>query len=147
VERTCTMPVGTKLFFPVVNQSALPFFENETPQGERQKAIEFMDAVLDDPDFSVTVDGEEVKSNRIGRVRSLPFFTVTMPEENVFDQFVTEGVPGDKYEGWTTDGLWVTLPPLPPGEHTTHFELSAQTENFGLVTQNVTYHMTVVNKR
>jgi hypothetical protein len=143
VVRTCTMPVGTHLFFPVVNWIAFPFLPGETAEGERQKAIDAMDAVLADPDFSmqVTVDGKEVKSNRIVRAISPPFFTVTLPEENVFDPFVPPpGVPGDVYEGWSVDGLWVTLPPLPPGEHTIHFEASAP--NVG-VSQNNTYILTV----
>ena len=109
VKRTCTMPVGTHLFFPVVNFFAFPFFINaqppETPENQRQAAIEAMDAVLTDPDLSMqvtvdgkevkfTVDGTQVKSNRIVRAISPPFFTVTLPEENAFDPLVPEGVPG-----------------------------------------------------
>jgi len=153
VERTCTMPVATQLFFPVVNWIAFPFLPGETAEGERQKAIDAIDAVLKDPDLSMqvtvdgeevkfTVDGTEIKSNRIVRAISPPFFTVTLPEENAFDPFVTEGVPGDEYEGWSTDGLWVTLPPLPPGEHTVHFEVNAPSVG---VSQDNTYILTVVN--
>jgi hypothetical protein len=147
VERHCTMPVGTHLFFPVVNWIAFPFPENpnETPENQRELAIQFMDATLNDPDLSieVTVDGEAVKSNRIVRAISPPFFTVTLSEENAFDPLVPpEGVPGDEYEGWTTDGLWVTLPPLPPGEHTIHFKASAPSVG---VSQDNTYILTVVN--
>jgi hypothetical protein len=47
------------------------------------------------------------------------------------------------YEGWTTDALWVTLPPLPPGEHRIHFEASAPSVG---VSQDNTYILTVVNK-
>jgi hypothetical protein len=62
-------------------------------------------------------------------------------------------VPGGDYEGATIDGLWVTLPPLPPGEHTVHFEMNAPNidlnpnepgaEGFS---QDNTYILTVVNK-
>jgi hypothetical protein len=149
VERTCTMPVGTHLFFPVVSWTAFPFSPGETPESVRQEqAIDAMNATLNDPQFSmlVTVDGKEVKSNRIVRAVSPPFFTVTLPEENAFDPLVPpEGVPGDVYEGWTTDALWVTLPPLPPGEHIIHFEASAP-NTFGGVSQDNTYILTVVNK-
>jgi hypothetical protein len=156
VERTCTMPVGTHLFFPVVSWTAFPFFDTETPDSVRkEQAIDLMDATLTDPNLSMqvtvdgkevkfTVDGTEVKSNRIVRATSPPsFFTVTLPEENAFDPLVPpEGVPGDEYEGWTTDGLWVTLPPLPPGEHTIHFKASAPSVG---VSQDNTYILTVVN--
>jgi hypothetical protein len=148
VERTCTMPVGTHLFFPVANVVAFPFpgaDPEETAPGERQKAIAYMDAVLADPTFRqsivVTVDGKMVKSNRIGRATySLgtgPYFTLTLPENNV------PGQPAGEYEA-TADGLWVTLPPLPPGIHEIHFKASAP--NFG-VSQDNTYNLTVVNKR
>jgi len=42
----------------------------------------------------------------------------------------------------SADGLWVTLPPLPPGEHEIHFEMSTGPEGFS---QNNTYILTVVN--
>jgi hypothetical protein len=145
--RTCTMPVGTHLFFPVVNWIAFPFPENpnETPENQRDLVIGAMDATLNDPNLimQVTVDGQEVKSNRIVRAISPPFFTVTLPEENAFDPLAPpDGVAAGEYEGWTTDGLWVTLPPLPPGVHEIHFEASAPSVG---VSQNITYILTVVN--
>ena len=144
VVRTCTMPVGTHLFFPVVNVVGIPFPANplETKETERAAAIARMDAVLGARDFFslVTVDGKMVKSNRIGRATySLgtgPYFTLTLPKDNVFGQ------PAGEYEA-TADGLWVTLPPLPPGVHTIHFEASAPSVG---VSQNNTYILTVVNK-
>jgi hypothetical protein len=144
VVRTCTMPVGTHLFFPVVNIVGFPFPANplETKESERAAAIARMDAVLGARDFFslVTVDGKMVKSNRIGRATySLgtgPYFTLTLPKDNVFGQ------PAGEYEA-TADGLWVTLPPLPPGVHTIHFEASAPSVG---VSQNNTYILTVVNK-
>ena len=146
VVRTCTMPVGTHLFFPVVSVVGFPFpnAPDETPETERALAIAYIDEVLAAPDFSmlVTVDGKMVKSNRIVRAGNIsgPFFTLTLPEENVV------GVLAGEYEA-TANGLWVTLPPLPPGEHTIHFEMSATTTTFGRVTQDNTYNLTVVNKR
>jgi hypothetical protein len=145
VVRTCTMPVGTHLFFPVVSAVAFPFAEGETEQNQREAAIAFINSVLADPDFSmsVTVDGKEVKSNRIVRATSA-FFTLTLPEENVFDPLVPPpGVPAGEYEGATADGLWVTLPPLSKGKHTIHFEMSAPNVGFS---QDNTYNLTVVNK-
>jgi hypothetical protein len=145
VVRTCTMPADTQLFFPVVNWIAFPFFPKETPKNQREAAINAMNATLNDPKLrmSVTVDGTEVESNRIGRAISPAYFSVTMPEENAFDPFVNPNPPGLRagvYEGWTTDGLWVTLPPLPPGEHTIHFEARARSVG---VSQDNTYILTV----
>jgi hypothetical protein len=156
VVRTCTMPVGTHLFFPVVNAVAFPFSAGETEENQREAVIDFINRVLSDPEFSysVTVDGKEVKSNRIVRALS-PLFTLTLPEDNIFTcptcdpPFV---VPAGEYEGASADGLWVTLPPLPPGEHEIHFEMDAP--NLDLdpdtpgpegLSQDNTYNLTVVN--
>ncbi len=129
VVRTCTMPADTQLFFPVVSSLAFPFFTGENRKNQRELAIAFIDAVENDPDFSmsVTVDGTEVESDQIVRATS-PVFTLTLPEENVFDCPQCDppfDVPGDEYKHASADGLWVTLPPLPPGEHEIHFEMDA----------------------
>ena len=138
VERTCTMPVGTQLFFPVFN--AIYIVEpGETVGFARQQVNEFINSVLADPDLSmvVTVDGKEVKSKRIVRAES-PVFRISLPDENVF------GVPADRYQNTPSvaDGLWAALPPLSKGEHTIHVEVSAPNVGFS---QDATYHLTVVN--
>ena len=136
--RTCTMPVGNRLFFPVYNAT---FFITEPTEDEAQ-ALAFVtgrvDAVEEDPQLNieVTVDGKEINSNRIVRAQT-PFFDLTFEEGNIFD------VPPGQYTT-ISDGLWVTLPPLPPGEHTIHFEFSAPNA-FGGRSQNNTYILTVVN--
>src|SRR5215213_10050622 len=140
VKRTCTMPVGTKLFFPVVNSVAFPFAEGETRHNQRQLVKQFIREVVNDPDFSmsVTVDGKEVKSNRIVRALS-PVFSVTLPKDNIF------GIPAGKYDDASSNGLWVTLQPLSKGKHKIHWEVNAHTgkKNFGFVSQDITYHLKV----
>jgi hypothetical protein len=135
-ERTCTMPVGTQLFFPVGNVIFLITEPNENEQVALDFVNEYIDAVLADPEFSmsVTVDGKEVKSKRIVRADTA-LFTVTLPEDNLF------GLPAGEYDA-VADGLWAALPPLPPGEHTVHFEISAPSVGFS---QNITYYLTVEN--
>ena len=134
VERTCTMPVGTQLFFPVGNIVFLITEPGETEEEARQYVNEFMDNVLAADDFSmvVTVDGKEIKTKRIVRADS-PLFTATVPEDGL--------LPAGSYSG-VADGLWAALPPLSKGEHTIHFEISAESVGFS---QNNTYHLTVEN--
>jgi len=156
VVRTCTMPADTQLFFPVVSSLAFPFFTGENRKNQRELAIAFIDAVENDPDFSmsVTVDGTEVESDQIVRATS-PVFTLTLPEENVFDCPQCDppfDVPGDEYKHASADGLWVTLPPLLPGEHEIHFEMDAPNLDLDPNTpgpegfsQDNTYILTVVN--
>jgi hypothetical protein len=149
VKRTCTVPVGTKLFFPVVNAVAFPFAKGETRHNQRQLVKQYIREVVNAPDFSmsVTVDGKEVKSNRIVRALS-PVFSVTLPEHNTFDCPQCDppfDLPAGKYNDASSNGLWVTLHPLSKGKHKIHFEMSAHTKTFGLVSQDNTYHLKVVN--
>ena len=114
VVRTCTMPVGTQLFFPVANVVVLPF-PDETEDEVLTQANEFVNSVLTDSELSMTVkvDGKEIiESKRIVRAEA-PLFSGESPL-----------LGPDSYEA-VADGLWVTLPPLSKGEHTIHVEVSA----------------------
>jgi hypothetical protein len=146
VERTCAMPAGRWLFFPVANYLFIITEPGETEELGREQANEFMKSVLTDPDLSisVTVDGEEVL-----RRADSPLVSVRVPENNVFDLLFPGAVEGGSYEG-LTDGLWATMPPLSKGKHTVHFELSAPNVDLnpdepgaeGFFQEN-TYHLTV----
>jgi hypothetical protein len=83
IERTCTVPADTQLFFPVFNNIFI-LFEGETEQDARDYLNSYMDSVLNDPAFTytVTVDGKEVQSNRIVRADSA-LFTLDLPENNL----------------------------------------------------------------
>ena len=137
--RTCTVPAETQLFFPVVSASFFITEPEENKQIARDFVKNFIRAVEEDPDLSivVTVDGEEISSDQIVRAKT-SFFPLTFPADNIFATF---GVKAGTYPT-ITNGLWLTLPPLPPGPHTIHFELSAPNAD---VFQNNTYHLTVVN--
>jgi hypothetical protein len=115
VERTCTMPAGRWLFFPVVNGAYALSDPEDTEEVARQAVNEFIDSVLLDPDLSmsVSVDAKEV----LQRADS-PLFAITAPNDNIF------GLEPGSYDA-VADGLWATVPPLSKGRHTVHFELSA----------------------
>jgi hypothetical protein len=137
--RTCTMPADTQLFFPVVSATFFITEPEENKQVARDFVKNFIRAIEEDPDLSivVTVDGEEINSKQIVRAKT-SFFPLTFPEDNILAPF---GVEGGTYQT-ITNGLWVTLPPLPPGEHEIHFEARAPNADFF---QNNTYILTVVN--
>jgi hypothetical protein len=140
VVRTCTVPVGTQLFFPVFNNIWINTEPDETAKLAHREARKFTKSMLADPEFSmsVTVDGKVVKSNRIVRAESPPgLFTVTVPKNNLFGAALRAG----SYPA-AADGFWAALPPLSRGKHTIHIEMSAPKEGFS---QDITYHLTVVN--
>jgi hypothetical protein len=128
VVRSCTAPVGTQFFFPVVNVLIIPD-PGETEEQLLQQANEELDAQLAWADVEVTVDGRTVKTKRLVRADT-GFFTAEVPEGGLLD-------PGS-YR-LVAAGLWATLPPLPPGEHEVHFKISG-----GSFDQDITYHLTVV---
>jgi hypothetical protein len=129
VVRTCTAPVGTQFFFPVVNNLNNPF-PGETEEELLQQVNERLDAQLAGADVEVTVDGRTVKEKRLVRATT-GFFTAEVPEGGLLD-------PAGSYR-LVAGGLWATLPPLPPGEHIVHVKISGASFD-----QDITYHLTVV---
>jgi hypothetical protein len=140
VERTCTAPADTQLFFPVFNNIFI-LFPGETEQDARDYLNPWMDSVLNDPAFrkkfrkKVTVDGKAVASKRIVRADSR-LFTLVLPENNLV------GLAEGEWQAVGT-GLWVRLPGLSEGEHTIHVEMRAPSVGFS---QNYTYYLTVVDE-
>jgi hypothetical protein len=131
VERTCSMPAGSQLFFPIVNYAwVFTDPETDTDKLARESVQGFMRSLLSDPEFSmvVTVDGKEV--HRIVRGKS-HFFDMQLQEGNLL------GAPAGTYRA-LADGFWVTLPPLSEGEHTIHVVMTSSG-----FSQDITYHLTV----
>jgi hypothetical protein len=141
IDRSCTIPEGTGLFFPVANYFAVDS-PNVCGQGDpisvkdyRATAAAFVDGLTN---VSVSLDGRPVRDLR--RVKS-KVFASAMPEDNVFDAFCgPEGFPGGIYSPSLNEGIYVLLEPLPKGNHTLVFH--AEGPGFLL---DATYHLTVVD--
>ena len=146
--RTGEIPTGTSLFFPVANllndYPCPPEFGFEPGPGEtleqflQRTGNEFLDFFLPDPsELSATVDGVALTGLPNYRVTSSLFkFTADPALSAIFDPCIT----GERQDAVTV-GYWLLLAPLPPGEHTIHFEAG------GLFNQDVTYVITVVPGR
>jgi hypothetical protein len=146
--RTCSVPEGTTLFFPVINS-----FNNNTPDcanagqnGENfdvRKLISLITPSIDAAqNLSVTVDHKPLNKKQIQRVLSLPFPT-WFPADNVYgaDACATKmPLPAGIYSPSMDDGYYVLLPPLKVGPpHTLQFHAES-----GTFVQDVTYNLTVV---
>lgn len=130
VTRACTVPAGTPLFFPIVNTFLA---EEGTVEEMRAALAEFIDSVVT---LSVTIDGEPIENLEGYRAIS-PVFSITLPADNIF------GAPEGVYFPAVSDGYWLLLTPLRPGNHVIHF--SATTT--GGFSQDITYNLTVATGR
>ncbi len=149
IERDCTVPGGKALFFPIVN--ILFWTPDDATTLEEARAGSNS---LIDPTDSLTceIDGVPVSDLFAYRAQTFPGgFDFEIPEGS----FLTQ-VPGcsDGKGGFepcepglrpfsVSDGYWLGLRPLPPGEHTIHFTgviAGGFPDGFEL---DVTYHLMV----
>jgi hypothetical protein len=145
VPRTCSVPEGATLFFPVVNFSNFntPNECNNGPQNLtlkdlRKSAKDAIDAVTS---IFASVDGRPVKKNLIQRVQSVPF-EVALPGGSgppPIDNLCGD-VPGGIYAPAVDDGYYVSLGPLAPGNHEIKFGAFVGQTSI----QNNTYELVVV---
>jgi hypothetical protein len=135
VYRTCSIPTGTFLFFPVLNDE----FDNLgcpsthfTARRLRSTANNLIDHIVPGS-MSVTIDGASVSgvADSKSAYRSpSPWFSYTLPADNIgaivgcnFPAGTTPPPPADHPHrpGATADGVYLMLAPLSPGIHTIHF--------------------------
>lgn len=139
ITRTCTVPAGTTLVFPVVNgfYGATP---GDPPEQSTEAFVREQVAGLraGAHDLRVTVDVTVLPSSRI-RYEDSVVFSVTLPEGNVF------GAPAGTVVAPTVDaGYYVTLRPLRPGTHTVHIQGAVDAAApVGSFAVDVTYLLTV----
>lgn len=159
VERSITIPMGTKLFFPIVNTFAgcldpvaeRPVFEEAavaltgmSPQevaalSDAKLSRIYVNLFIDtfDPDaLSVTIDGPSVQGLQGYRAET-PVFTI--PSIDLL------GLPGVECPNSVAAGYWMLLNPLPPGDHIIHFAASNDPVEpfFGPFALDVTYQIHV----
>ena len=134
VIRECTVPAGSRLFFPVANYFFVrdQFLIEENGRWplkwSKDVATAEIDGVLE---LSATFDGMQIPNLRTYRVAS-PAFALTLPPGHIFEAF---GYPAGLYMPAISDGYWLMLPPLTQGKHT--LRLYARFANGGVL--DVTY--------
>jgi hypothetical protein len=133
VVRSCTIPTGKHILFPVAN-AAYFAFDTDPPE---QQTEEFLRAqvefIRDATNLEVEIDGVPVPDVERFFERST-IFSVTLPENNIYD------LPAGFVLGPSVDaGFYLALAPLPPGEHTIHFHAELTDGTI----QDVTYNLTV----
>jgi hypothetical protein len=135
VERTCTIPAGKPIFFPLINTIVFKPGGKETLLDLRRQAAAFIDTVTELD--CITDDIGCFESPSEFRVKS-PSFTVIAPPKGLIPPGQLS-VPGNT-DPIVSDGYWLLLDPPDPGPHTIKFKAATGT-GFSL---DVTYHLTVL---
>jgi hypothetical protein len=143
VERSCTVPSGRAIFMPVYNwifgagafdcDPSVPGVPCDVNALRQTAAQNTENAQI----LQVTIDGAAVNNVRQYRaVSPLPFY-VTYPANSVV------GLPAGTYYPQISDGYWLMLNPLPPGEHTIQLRVYAPNTTNGPIDFLITHHITV----
>jgi hypothetical protein len=155
--RSCSVPAGVYLFFPVIDvwndDLSCPGTPSGTLTGKqlRQLAQQQTDTI-ENKSMSVTVDGLAVKglTNSTTAYRAAANgISYTLPADNALSAFC----PGNPFPAGTSppnppgayaDGVYIMLDPLSVGIHHISFAAAESgTPTFGPASQNVTYTITV----
>ena len=133
VTRSCTIPAGKHLIFPVVNAAYFAFESDPAEQKTESFLRSQVEFIRESTELEVEIDGVSVKNVSSYFERS-DIFGVTLPADNIY------GLPtGFKLTPAADAGFYIALAPLLGGQHTIHFHATMPdgTE------QDVTYNLTV----
>lgn len=138
VERTCTLPAGKMLFFPVLNNAWFQFC-TDPPLSEdciqnNYECLRELIRLPEDVELSCEIDGAPLTQLSAYHTES-PSFGLNTTEGSVAAVF---GFPVCFNAPAVDDGYYLMLRPLTPGQHTIHF-----VGRNGAFVSDVTYHLTV----
>ncbi len=122
-ERQCTIPAGKAILVPILN-SECSYAEFPSLSSEEELlhcAEQMQDLVVH---LEASIDGAIISGLVQYRVQS-PLFNLTLGESNIL------GLPANTTTQAISDGNWLFLKPLSPGEHVIYF-------NGGLEARNIT---------
>lgn len=138
IRRSCTIPAGKYIFFPVINMVYWPEEENNgyTCQEAIKNAAVNNDTAID---LFVELDGKVVKNPKRFRARTIKCF-------DVYERIPAERKPYSAFPS-ASDGYWILLKPLKPGKHSIKFggQYNHTTAAYGHNLQDIEYEINVEN--
>jgi hypothetical protein len=155
ISRNCTIPVGTALFFPLLNNAYFAFL-NDPPDTRTEEYVRAAAACETPMTLTVVIDGKEVVEPLQYFVES-PLFSVQLAPDNWLGIVDCEDpTPPGSPEGCAEqlllspaadNGYYLFLPPLPRGPHTIAWygQWICPGYEEPLLTQDVVYSIEVVS--
>jgi hypothetical protein len=142
-ERSCTIPRGLALFYPLILTSWIdcPGTPDETLSDAEVRDILDIFAFSAPTELSTRLNDVPIASLQVPIVRTqTPAFTSVLPNGNVVTwcSAPPASLPAGRTGRQIADGYWVMLPALPPGQHT--LTLRGAVPGFE---NSVTYRLTV----
>ena len=140
-ERTCEVPSGKAIFFPIVNSESDNLNAEDGSFGTKSKATlkaEVKAQVDSVDDLSVIVDGVSLRDPFGFRVKQKTF-SYSLPSPNVVNALGYEAVGATDVPLAVSDGYYLMLYPLSPGDHTVRFSGGIS----GVFHLDIIYHLTV----
>jgi hypothetical protein len=136
IRRSCTIPAGKYIFFPVINMAYWPQEENNgytCEQAKKNAAVNNDTAI----DLFVKVDGQVVENPKKFRARTRKCF-------DVYGKIPAESKPYKAFPS-ASDGYWILLRPLVAGKHTIKFggQYNSASSAYGRILQDIEYEITV----
>jgi hypothetical protein len=135
ISRTCTLPAGSDLFFPLINIVDIEAkADNRTP-GDVRRILASVDVRNSTSNLTVTFDGKAIGPDVIGYEES-PMFALTLPKNNIFS------APAGDYDPCGDNGYYALIRGAAPGVHTLNFT-GAYDGPLGSFSINATYRLNV----
>jgi len=134
--RTCTVPAGKGIFFPILNSECSTFEGNGTTYAELRDCARAAGDIA--TGLACEVDGVSLGNLDAYRATSGLFTWGPLPDGNILEAFGLPNTVGATSAA-AQDGFYIMLAPLKTGPHTIHFA-GAFGSSFAL---DVTYHLTV----
>ena len=135
ITRSCVIPEGRYIFFPVINMVYWPRYEGSLTCDEAKRHA----ALNNDELLTIEVSLNSVSAWNPANTR--------IASEQCFDllgMLPREINPPRVYPA-ATDGYWLMLKPLPKGEHVLKFQAQYDKEKtpYGKMLQDIEYHLTI----
>lgn len=139
VARTCTIPHGKALFFPIINAECSTAEGNGTTEQELSDCATELANAIDTSTLACEIDGRPVANLQTFRAKSSLFSIGSLPADNVLD------LPAGTTGSAVSDGFFVLVAPLSTGAHDIHFSGKADLTSLGgpLFILDITYDITV----